>query len=59
MKQGQAYTEYVIILVGMFALGIGVASVFVWVDAETPNSIKAIFSDYYASLTNYLNLPFF
>jgi hypothetical protein len=51
---GQAYTEYVIILAVLFALGIGVASVFTGKDA-----LQEIFYDYYASLANYLNLPFF
>lgn len=51
---GQAYTEYVIILVVLFALGIGVSSVFIGFD-----EISTIFDSYYASLANFLNLPFF
>ena len=51
---GQAYTEYVIILAVLMALGIGAASIFTGSVA-----LQDIFYDYYASLANYLNLPFF
>jgi len=50
----QAYTEYVVILAVLFAAGIAFASVFTGVDA-----IQDIFYGYYASLSNYINLPFF
>lgn len=53
MRRGQAYTEYVIILAVLFALGMGVSIVFVGFD-----EIHGFFHDYYASLANYLNLPF-
>lgn len=51
---GQAYTEYVVILAVLFALGFGVASVFIGFD-----QIREVFFEYYASLANFLNLPCF
>ena len=51
---GQAYTEYVVILAVMFALGLAVTSVFLSFD-----ELYDIFYSYYASLANFLNLPFF
>ena len=52
---GQAYTEYLISMITWFvALGFIGASVFLGFD-----NIQIIFFDYYASLANYLNLPFF
>lgn len=52
--QGQAYTEYVVILVVLLGLGFAGASVLVGFDA-----VKDIFYGYYSSLANYLNAPFF
>jgi hypothetical protein len=51
---GQAYAEYLIILAVLLGLGAGVASIFTGTDA-----LQDIFYDYYASVANYLNLPFF
>lgn len=51
---GQALTEYVVILAVIFAVGIGVTSVF-----TGSGALQDIFYDYYSSLANYLNLPFF
>jgi len=53
-RSGQAYAEYVVILAVTLALGIGFASVF-----TGSMALQEIFYDYYASLANYLNLPFF
>ena len=50
----QAYTEYVVILAVLFALGFGVTSVFVGFD-----TIRGALFDYYSSLANFLNLPCF
>jgi len=50
----QAYTEYVVILAALMAMGSVVGSVFIGFEA-----IQDIFYGYYASLANYLNLPFF
>ncbi len=51
---GQAFTEYVVILAVILAVSIGVTSVF-----TGSNALQDIFYDYYSSLANYLNLPFF
>ncbi|MEW6441506.1 MAG: hypothetical protein AB1640_11275 [bacterium] len=51
---GQAYTEYLVILMVLFALGLGVSSVFVGFE-----QIHQIFFSYYSSLANFLNLPLF
>jgi uncharacterized membrane protein len=51
---GQAYTEYTVILVVTLGVAFGVTSVFVGFD-----TLHEIFFDYYASLVNFLNLPFF
>ena len=50
----QAYTEYVVILAVLFALGFGVTSVFMGFDL-----IRGAIFEYYASLANFLNLPCF
>jgi len=52
--QGQAYTEYVVILAVLFGVGFGVASVFVGFD-----ELRQMFFGYYASLASFLNLPCF
>jgi len=52
--RGQAYTEYTVILAVTFALGFGALSLFVGFDA-----LHDIYRDYYASLVNFINLPFF
>ena len=52
--RGQAYTEYVIILAVLLGLGVATTSVIVSFD-----TLDSIFGDYYSSLANYLNLPFF
>jgi len=53
-RSAQAYTEYTVILVVTFALGFGALSVFVGFDA-----LHDLYFAYYASLANFLNLPFF
>lgn len=52
-SRGQAYTEYVVILAVLFGVGFAVASVFAGFD-----ELRQMFFGYYASLANYLNLPF-
>ena len=50
---GQAYTEYVVILVVLgLAMGAGIAGY------DTMIGFYDDLRDYYASLANYLNLPF-
>lgn len=50
---GQAYTEYVVILV-WFVFGFFAASVFIGF-----KDLHAILFKYYTSIVEYLNLPFF
>jgi len=52
-RQGQAYTEYLVILV-WFVFGLFVTSTLVGFQ-----EIRDIFFRYYAGLAEYLNLPFF
>ena len=53
-QNAQALTEYTVILMVMFGLGVGIAAVFVSFE-----ELDIIFRNYYASLANYINLPFF
>lgn len=53
-NSGQAYTEYVVILTVTLGVAFGGVSLFVGFDA-----LHDIFFQYYASLVNFLNLPFF
>jgi hypothetical protein len=53
-NSGQSYTEYSIILAVTLGVAFGVASAFTYLDLLHDN-----FFAYYASLVNFLNLPFF
>jgi hypothetical protein len=61
-REGQAYTEYLIILLFGVFLGLGI----VVIDRVLPpeqlgimNRMYGYIFDYHAGLANYLNLPFF
>ena len=61
LRAGQAYTEYLLILLFGVFLGLGIAVV----DGYLPQELRIVsrlygyFFDYYAGLANYLNLPLF
>ena len=51
---GQALTEYTVILMFTVGIGVGAVSIFAGFDA-----LHDIFRLFYASLANFINLPFF
>ena len=62
LRKGQAYTEYLIILLFGVFLGLGVVVVDRVLPPEQTGIMDRLYGyifDYYAALANYLNLPCF
>ena len=62
LQEGQAYTEYLIILVFGVFLGLGIVVVDRALPPEQLGIVDRLYGyifDYYAGLANYLNLPCF
>ncbi len=53
-SRGQALTEYTLILTVLFPIGVLVSTFFVSFD-----NIQVVIFDYYISIADFLNLPFF